>query len=235
MKNKIDKNRKKELYNFFKILKIRFKDIGLLNKALTHSSYAHEMYSNEEHNEKFEFLGDSLLSMLIVEYLFLNYKTLREGDLSKLKSYIVSEEVLYSIAGNIELNKFLLLGKGEEITGGREKRSLISDALEGVIGAYYIDSGLKKCRALILRLFKEVIEHNITSDNIFDHKSELQKKIQKKYKSNPEYYLIEEDGPDHKKIFKVGVRLNSKVLGVGKGKNKRVAEKEAAKKALENF
>lgn len=235
MKNKIDKNRKSQLSKFQKILKVKYKNLKLLDKALTHSSYAHEVYNNEEHNEKFEFLGDSLLSMIIVEHIFYNYGSLREGDLSKLKSYIVSEEVLYDIALSIELNQYLLLGKGEEMTGGRDKKSLISDALEAVIGAYYLDSGIKKCMNFVLNLFRKVIENNKDFTNIFDYKSELQKEIQKIYKINPEYYLIEEDGPDHKKIFKVGVRMNDKILGVGEGSNKRAAEKEAAKQALNNI
>ncbi len=235
MKNKIDKNRKKKLKKFQKILKIRFKNLNLLDKSLTHSSYAHEIYNNEEHNEKFEFLGDSLLSVFIVEYIFFYYHTLREGDLSKLKSYIVSEDVLYDIALSINLNQFLLLGKGEEITGGRDKKSLISDALEAVICAYYMDSGMKKCKKVVLRLFKNVIESSNDFDNIMDYKSELQKAIQRVHKTNPEYYLIDEVGPAHKKIFKVGVRMNNKVLGIGEGPNKRVAEKEAAKKALEKL
>jgi len=122
MKNKIEKQRKKDLNKFQKKLKIKFKNPSLLDQALTHSSYAHEVHSNENHNEKFEFLGDSLLSMILVEYLFKKYTKLQEGELSKLKSYIVSEDVLYQIAQNINLHEYLLLGKGEERTGGREKK-----------------------------------------------------------------------------------------------------------------
>ena len=232
MKNKIQKQRKKNLYKLQKNLKVKFKNLNLLNKALTHSSYAHEIYSNEEHSEKYEFLGDSLLSMIIVEHLFNTYTDLREGELSKLKSYIVSEDVLYNISQDVYLSEYLLLGKGEERTGGRTKKSLISDAIEAVIGTYYIDAGLKKCKKLVLRLFHEVMENNINSSNILDHKSELQKEIQKIYKKNPEYYLIEEEGPDHEKVFKVGVRMKNKTLGMGTGPNKRTAEKEAAKDAL---
>lgn len=235
MKNKLDKNRKQLLKQFQKSIKIKFKKYVLLDKALTHSSYAHEVYNNEEHNEKFEFLGDSLLSMIIVEYLFFHNEKLREGELSKLKSYIVSEEVLHNISLSISLNNFLLLGKGEELTGGRDKKSLISDALEAVIGAYYLDSGLKKCKKLILRLFKSEIDKNKDFNNIFDYKSELQKEVQRLHKANPEYYLIDEDGPDHKKTFKVGVRMNEEVLAEGKGPNKRAAEKQAAKKALKKL
>ena len=234
MKNKIEKERKKKLNKFQKKLKIKFKNLNLLNKALTHSSYAHEVYNNEEHNEKFEFLGDSLLSMTVVEYLYLNYTNLREGSLSKLKSYIVSEKVLYDISNEIQLNQYLLLGKGEERTGGRLKMSLVSDGVEALIGAFYIDSGLKKCKKFILRLFIDVIEQNSDFPNILDYKSELQKEIQRKYKQNPEYYLIEEDGPDHEKKFIIGVRINKKILGRGEGPNKRSAEREAAKNALEN-
>ena len=235
MKNKIVKERKKDLHEFQKILKIRFKNLNLLNQGLTHSSYAHETYNNEEHNEKFEFLGDSILSMFTVEYLFFKYTELREGDLSKLKSYIVSEEVLYNVSKKIDLNKYLLLGRGEERTGGRMKKSLISDALEAIIGAYYIDSGLKKSKKLILKIFFDVIKDYNGFPSILDYKSELQKDIQKVHKKNPEYYLIKTTGPDHEKTFKVGVRVNKKVLGIGEGYNKQSAEKEAAKDAIKSL
>ena len=235
MKNKIDKKRKKELHKFQKKLNIKFKNLNLLDKALTHSSYAHEVYNNEEHNEKFEFLGDSLLNVTIVEYLFMKFEDLREGDLSKLKSYVVSEEVLHEISQNIILNEYILLGKGEERTGGRSKKSLISDEIESLIGAFYIDSGLKKCKKFILSLFYDIIENTMNSRAILDHKSELQKKIQTIHKKNPEYYVIGADGPDHEKTFEVGVRLKDKILGIGKGPNKQTAEKEAAKDALHNL
>ena len=232
MKVKLEKQRKIALNEFQAALKIQFKDIFLLNKALTHSSYAHEVMHNDEHNERLKFLGDSILSYIIVEYLYKNFDNLDEGELSKLKSYIVSENILHSIANNINLHKYLLLGKGEELTGGREKKSLISDAVEGLIGAYFLDRGLKKAKKLVIFFLKDYLSNFDNINDVFDFKSQLQEYIQKRYKKNPLYTVIKEDGPEHKKIFEVAVMIDNDILGPGIGPNKKWAEKAAAKDAL---
>jgi len=236
MKNNVlNKHRIDELQRLQKIMGVKFHNLPLLNMALTHSSYAHETYKSENHNEKLEFLGDALLSFIIIDYLYTQYTEFNEGDLSRLKSYLVCEDRLYSIAMKLHLNEYLMLGKGEELTGGRNKKSLLSDAIEALIAAYYLDSGLKKCKEFVIKLFKDEIENKKDLISLDDYKSQLQKYTQKLYKLNPEYYLIEENGPDHNKTFKVGVKLNGKVLGIGIGPNKRTAEKKAAQEALKSF
>ncbi|MDD5066608.1 MAG: ribonuclease III [bacterium] len=232
MKIKLNKNRKKELKVFQKSLRIKFRNIFLLNKGLTHTSYAHEVYHNEEHNEKLEFLGDAVLSLILAEYLYLNYAHLQEGTLSKFRSYVASENILYLIAKKINLQNFILLSRGEELTGGRNKKSLVSDAIESLIGAYYIDSGLKKTRKLVMGFLKDFLQDVDRLNEIFDFKSQLQEHTQKYYRKNPVYAVIREEGPEHRKTFETVVKLENRILGRGIGENKKTAEKEAARNAL---
>ena len=226
----------KKLKEFQKKTKIKFKNLSLLNQALTHSSYSYEKLDRPEHNERLEFLGDAVLSLLIVEYLYENYKNLYEGKLSQIKAFIISENVLSSIAKKLGIQDYLLLGKGEENSGGREKSSIISGALEAIIGAYYIDSGIKKVRKFVVDNFLDFlknIEDNL--DKIKDWKTKFQELIQKRLKQNPDYVLILEKGPDHKKVFQVGVKVGDKIIGIGEGFSKKEAEQNAAENAFQNF
>jgi len=232
----ISKERIKGLKEFERNIGIRFKDIHLLDQALTHSSYAHEIYSNEYHNEKLELLGDSVLSFVITDYLFRNVKKLGEGYLSYIKGYIVSESVLFTVAKEISLNEYILLGRGEKHSDGRNKVSLIADAMEALIGAYYFDSGITKVKNFILKYWKKLVkEAELNLEQVKDWKSRFQEMAQKFYKKNPEYFVINEKGPDHKKVFEIGVKIGDNVMGKGMGFSKKEAEKDAAKEAMEKL
>lgn len=213
-----------------------FADKKLILEALTHKSFFHE---NKEkaflYNERLEFFGDSVIGLIIVEHLFLIEPGYGESVLAKMKSYIVSEPVLADAAKSISLGRYLLLGKGEENTGGRNKQSILSDALEAVIGAVYLDGGYEKARGIILKLLKTKIDNTIESGEFYDYKSELQEKTQLLYSILPEYKVIKQQGEEHKRIFTVAVFLEGKKLGVASGRRKKEAEILAAKKALDKI
>lgn len=213
-----------------------FRDKVLLEEAITHKSYYHENRETaRSNNERLEFLGDAVLGLFVVEYLFLHEKQYPESVLAKVKSYLVSEMVLADIAASICLGKYLLLGKGEEATGGRDKKSILADALESVIGAVYLDSGYENTKNIVLNFFKERIDSAIQSGEFFDYKTELQEKTQLLYGTLPEYKVIRQQGEEHKRIFTVAVYLNGEKLGTASGSRKKEAEALAAKKALEKI
>ena len=213
-----------------------FKDKGLLTEALTHRSFSHEARGKvSSHNERLEFLGDSVIGLIIVEYLFLLRDNYPESVLAKMKSYLVSEAVLADIAGTISLDRYIFLGKGEESTGGRGKKSILSDALEAVIGAVYLDGGLEKARETVFNFFRDKIEGAIRSGEFYDYKTELQEKTQLLYSKLPEYRVIKQQGEEHKRVFTVAVFLDGRELGTATGKRKKEAEILAAKKALEKL
>jgi ribonuclease-3 len=213
-----------------------FRDKGLLGEALTHKSFHHE---NREkalfYNERLEFLGDSVIGLIIVEYLFLLKEKHSESVLAKMKSYLVSEPVLADIAGSLRLSRYLFLGKGEEATGGREKKSILADALEAVIGAVYLDAGFEETRQIVIDFFRDKIEGAIESGEFYDYKTELQEKTQLLYGTLPEYRVIRQQGEEHQRIFTVAVFLEGKRLGVASGRRKKEAETLAAKKAMERI
>lgn len=207
----------------------KFKNIDYLNVALRHSSYANER--NLEHsNERLEFLGDSVLGFISAEYYFLNFKHLPEGELTKLRASTVCEKSLYEFSKEIELGKYLLLGKGEENTGGRERPSILSDAFEAVIAAIYLDGGMEEAKKFVLRFIKNL---SGKQGSFKDYKTTLQEVTQKNPEEVLEYVLVGETGPDHDKCFEVEIHLNSNVISSGKGKSKKLAEQEAAREALE--
>ena len=213
-----------------------FKDKRLLREALTHRSFSHE--SKDEgafHNERLEFLGDSVLGLIVVEYLFLLREDYPESVLAKMKSYLVSEPVLAEIARLISLDRHLFLGKGEEGTGGREKKSILSDALEAVIGAVYLDGGLGRARDMVLRFFEDKIKAAIRSGEFYDYKTELQERTQLLCGVLPEYRVIKQQGEEHKRVFTVAVFLGGRELGVATGKRKKEAEILAAKEAMKKL
>src|SRR4030043_1677532 len=210
-----------------------FKKKGLLIEALTHRSYYHENPDRADaYNERLEFLGDSVLGFIIVEYLFSYKSEFTESLMAKTKSYLVKESILSEIASSISLGKYLRLGKGEEATGGRTKRSLLADAVEAILGAVYLDGGYKKAKELILRLFKEKIDIILSSGEFHDFKTELQEKTQLLFNTIPEYRMIKQEGVEHKKIFTVEVDIAGKKFGIGYGKSKKEAETIAAKEAI---
>ena len=209
-----------------------FKDKHLIHQALSHSSYANEKKHPNGSNERLEFLGDSVLSIVVSDYLYKHLTSVAEGDLTKLRASLVCEKSLHVFARQIDLGSYLLLGKGEENTGGRERPSILADAFEAVIAAIYLDGGMEAARKHILRFIPEDLEHE-AKKAFSDFKTVLQEVVQKNPEEKVEYVLIGEEGPDHNKRFVVEVTLNSQVIGKGKGRSKKEAEQLAAKEALE--
>lgn len=207
-----------------------FKDKGLIKQALTHSSYANEMRILKSGNyERLEFLGDAVLEMVSSDFLFSKYPTMPEGQLSKLRASLVCEPALSLAAKKIELEKYYLLGKGEEATGGRDKDSIACDIMEAVIGAIYRDSGIEEAKKYI---FKYILDDIEQKKLFYDAKSSLQELAQSKYKQVLTYKVIYEKGPEHEKEFGVEALMGDKVLGRGKGRSKKLAEQHAAYEAL---
>lgn len=215
---------------FEKIIGYTFQNETLLRRALTHSSYANERHRKSEDNERLEFLGDAVLELVSSEFLFLNYPKLSEGDLTKLRASLVCEPTLAACTAQIQLGEFVRLGRGEEQTGGRRRKSILSDALEAVIGAIYLDGGFTNAKEFILKFILTDIEHKKL---FYDSKTILQEIVQSDYKGEEVIYcLTGETGPDHDKQFQVDVQLGSQVWGRGIGRTKKAAEQEAAYQAI---
>ncbi|MBC8343716.1 MAG: ribonuclease III [Spirochaetia bacterium] len=224
----VDTGRKRELLLFEKHAGIKFKRIQLLNLAFSHRSFSNEYQGSIENNEKLEFLGDSVLGMVVSEYLFIQFASMDEGDFARIKSFVVSEESLSEIAKRLKVDNFILIGKGEEYSGGRNKKAILADCLEAIIGAYYLDSGLKAVRLFILDSLIPEINKVLENKHKKDYKTLLQEFVQKNFKSYPKYALIKNTGPDHDKIFWIEVEVDGNSYGPGKGKNKKEAEQIAA-------
>lgn len=232
-KSQISSERKKDLISFCKKINIRFNDLKLLDLAFHHRSFSNESNNDRnDNNERLEFLGDSVLGMATATFLYEDMKTNPEGELSKIKSVVVSEKSLAPIARRIGINKMLILGKGEEMSGGRDKDAILADCVEAVIGAYYLDSGFAAAEKLVLEFMIPEIRKVQENKGEKDYKTLLQELYQKKYKSIPVYELIKKTGPDHDKVFWVTVHLKEKSFGPCQGKNKKTAEQNAAKQAL---
>ncbi len=227
--------RKAELTIFQKYAGIKFKNLLLLNLAFSHRSYANEISEDVANNEKLEFLGDSVLGLAVAEYLYVSLPSKAEGDLAKIKSFVVSEDSLSEIAKHIKIDNFILIGKGEEYSGGRSKKALLADALEAVIGAYFIDSGFKAARKFILKYLVPEITKVLEDKHKKDYKTLLQEYVQKRFKSYPKYSIQKKTGPDHDKTFWMEVAVGNKKYGPGKGKNKKEAEQNAARVAYEKL
>ena len=213
-------------------LKYKFKNIQLLKNALTHSSYANETHNSHSSNERLEFLGDSVLSIVVSKFLYETYPKMPEGQLTKLRASLVCEKALYTFSKELEIGDFLFLGKGEEQTGGRTRVSILADAFEAVLAAMYLDGGIEVARNHVLRFVKQELE-NREEDDFKDYKTSLQEIVQRNPEERLSYVLIAESGPDHDKKFTVEVHLNSNVIGTGSGKSKKQAEQNAAKQALD--
>jgi ribonuclease-3 len=221
-------SRKKELLFFEKQAGVRFKKLELLNLAFCHRSYANESSAKSLNNERLEFLGDSVLGLVISEYLYDLLDDRAEGDLARVKSFVVSEDSLAAVARQIKVDNFILIGKGEEYSGGRNKKAILADCLEAIIGAYYLDSGLKPCKIFILHHLSAEINKVLENKHKKDYKTLLQEFIQKKYKTYPKYVLVKKTGPDHDRTFWIEVKVNGKTYGPEKGKNKKEAEQMVA-------
>lgn len=213
---------------FENVIGYEFKDKELIKTALTHSSYANEN-KLPNNNERLEFLGDSVLGFVTAEYLFSQFKSRPEGELTKLRAAVVCEKSLFKFAEKISLGEHIFMGRGEEHSGGRNRPSIVSDAFEAVIAAMYIDGGIETVRPYILGFIKDAVKREA---NFKDNKSLLQEEIQKNKGNTLAYEEIGESGPDHEKVFSFVVKLNGKVIGQGEGKSKKEAEQAAAGDAL---
>lgn len=227
-------NKYLDLKNLENKIGIKFNDIKLLHIALTHSSYANEK-KKIKYNERLEFLGDSVLQLVITEYLFLNYKDKLEGELSKKRALIVCENSLFSIAQNLKLGEHIKMSKGEELTGGRERVSILADTVEAVIASIYLDKGIHIVREFILKNFNDIIEKAMKDEIILDYKTRLQEIIQKDGDIQITYILTKYEGPPHRRKFYTEVKIKDNVLGNGFGYSKKESEQNAAKKAIENM
>ncbi len=217
-----------------KRLDYAFRDQGLLVQSMTHSSYAYETSGRlEGDNEVLEFLGDSVIGLLAAEYLHGQYPDSREGELSKLRSMATSTESLADYARKLKLDKHLLLGKGEELSGGRKKKTILADTFEALVGALYKDGGLDAVRGLLAPLFLDTFKRIKSGDFLINnYKSALQEYLQKQSLPLPAYRIVEATGPDHKRVFLIEVTSGAKVLARAKGGSKKDAEQNAAQKAL---
>lgn len=213
-----------------KVLEYTFSNKDILREALTHKSYAAE-FRHKKDNERLEFLGDSVLGMVVASYLYKLLDTKEEGVLSKIKANLVSRRNLYFWGSQLQLGQYMFLGQGEIASGGRQRQSIISNAMEAVIGAVYLDSGFEAAKILILKWLET---QKIEIDG-GDYKSILQEYLQKRGKSVPEYEVVSTVGPEHDKTFTVVVRCAGKELGKGKGHNKKAAQQSAAKEALARY
>ncbi|MCX7950874.1 MAG: ribonuclease III [Clostridiales bacterium] len=232
----MDKSRKKDLKKIEKIIDIDFDDISLLDIALTHSSYANQFnLGYNSHNERLEFLGDSVLSLIVSEYLFKKFKNKHEGKLTRIRAAVVCESSLAEVARRLMFNEYLRIGKGEELTGGRDKDSLLADCCEAVIAAIYLDRGLDKARKFVIKNLEEKIEIFSHDINYNDYKSKLQEYVQKDINKKITYKVANEYGPDHNKTFEINVYLDNTLYGKGIGKSKKEAEQNAAKEALKSL
>lgn len=210
-----------------------FKNEALLARALTHSSYANEVKSSSGSYERLEFLGDSVLSLVIAEYIFKNYRDLPEGDLTRMRASVVCEAALCEFSREMEVGKFLKLGKGEAHNKGNERPSILSDAFESILAAIYLDGGYEEAKKYVLRFAIPFLKTVAPTEALHDYKTLLQEIIQKNPEERLQYFVVGEEGPDHDKSFTVEVKLNSNVIGRGVGHTKKAAEQEAAKLALE--
>lgn len=217
-----------------KKLNYTFRNSALLAEALSHSSYANEHRAEKlNSNERLEFLGDSVLGFVTAEFLFAKHPDMPEGDLTRIRAALVCEQSLYEVAQKLQLGQYLRLGRGEEAGGGRNRTSILADAMEAVFAAVYLDGGIVEASALIHRVLLDVEKETAVEERRKDFKTALQELVQRQADQVLTYRMIGEEGPDHAKIFSAEVLLNGKALGVGSGHSKKEAEQAAARSALQ--
>lgn len=231
----MEPERRKDLKAFEKTCGIKFKDLGLLNLAFSHRSFSNENPDLRQNNERLEFLGDSVLGLVISSYLYHVLQDRNEGDLAKIKSFVVSEDILSGIAKDLGIDLLLLIGKGEENSGGRSKKAILADAMEAVFGAFFLDSGFQDVQKFVLDLLVPEINKVLEDRHKKDYKTLLQEYVQKVYKTYPRYVLQGKTGPDHDKTFFMEVIINGQLMGTGSGKNKKEAEQCAAGEAYQKM
>lgn len=230
-----DSRRNNELKELQLSIGYAFNDISLLNTALTHSSYVANRAERLEHNERLEFLGDSILSMIISQYIYRNCKEYAEGQLTRIRASIVCEPSLHEAAVKINLGRYLLISRGEELTGGRSRASILADAFEALIAAIYLDGGINKAKSFVLGALKEIIKRGIQNKIISDYKSFVQEYVQRTSKAKISYELLSEEGPDHNRSFEMALLLDDEIIGKGSGNSKKEAQQAAAKDAYEKL
>jgi ribonuclease-3 len=230
----LSSRRKKELAAFVKTAGIRFRSLGLLNLSFIHRSVSNEA-GYRSNNERLEFLGDAILGSVTATLLYQDLSDKSEGDLAKIKSVVVSEDILAGIARELQIDSLLILGHGEELSGGRTKNAILADAMEALIGALYLDSGYKAVFDFVSRRMGPEITKVLDNRHYRDYKSLLQELSQGLYRKYPVYRLLKRSGPDHDRLFWVEVTVNGTTFGPGMGKNKKTAEQEAARIAYEGM
>lgn len=223
----------KQITQAEKYLGINFKNKHLLKRALTHGSFAYEAGTDEKDiYERLEFLGDAVLNFVITDFIFHRFLKFSEGDLARLRANLVNSQVLANLAQDIGLGECIFLGKGAELSGGRERASILCDCFEAVLGAIYLDQGIEVAKEFILRRFRDLILKSVAAERLSDDKTALQEFAISKFGVMPDYKIIKEEGPVHKRIFYSEVSISGKVWGRGKGYSKKKAELVAAKEAL---
>lgn len=228
----MNSKRKKDLEEFQKSIGYTYSVIDLLNLAFTHSSYTNENTAYRDHNERLEFLGDSVVNLVVTDLLYRDYKNLPEGDLTRIRASIICEDSFSKASSYLNIPKYILLGRGEEMNGGRKRKSLMADSFEAFCGSMYLDSNFNTVRNFLFEKFYKIVVDFISTHNVIDYKTMLQEEIQKFTRDKLRYKLIREEGPDHNKTFYFEVSLGSKILGKGKGKSKKEAEHNAAQDSL---
>ncbi|MDD4503864.1 MAG: ribonuclease III [Clostridiaceae bacterium] len=231
----IDTKRLKQLNEFENVIGYSFKNINILNNALTHSSYIGSKSDFLEHNERLEFIGDAILDMVISLYLYSKCKNSPEGSLTRFRAGIVCEHSLYNASNRLKLGQYLLLSKGEENTGGRKRVSILADAFEAIIAAIYLDGGIKKTKTFILANLEDIINDAVEHRLFSDYKSFLQEYIQKNNLGKLSYKLLKEKGPDHDKTFDIALYLDNGIIGRGAGHSKKDAQQAAARDAIKGL
>jgi ribonuclease III len=217
-------------------LGVKFKEFALLEQALVHSSYSNENPGSAlSHNERLEFLGDAILGLIVAEKLYRDFPAISEGEMTRLRAFLVRRETLAHVAWNIKLGDFLYMGKGEESSGGRNRPANLAGAMEAVIAAVYLDRGMAAAEKAVNVLLETEWGKIKSQEFTVDYKSRLQEIAQSKFQVTPVYRLVSETGPDHDKEFKVEVLINSDRYGSGRGKSKKLAEMEAARRAIEKI
>lgn len=226
----------KVLHNLEKRLDYRFRDVNLLCTALTHSSYVNENQQlSVSDNERFEFLGDSVLGVCVSDLLVRKYINSAEGDLTKIRAALVNEKNLAGLARDLKIGDCLLIGRGEENAGSRDKDSFLADAFEAVVAAVYLDSDFDNTKDFIIKLIEPLLEKDNLSGDYFDYKTALQELCHERYRTTPVYQLVDSSGPEHAKVFEARVMITNKLTQHGYGKSKKEAEKQAARGAWEKL
>jgi ribonuclease-3 len=230
----LEPGRKKALTAFLKSARVKFKNLELLNLSFTHRSVSNEAV-HRSNNERLEFLGDAVLGLVCATVLYERFGEKSEGELAKIKSVVVSEQILAVIARDLQIDGLLILGRGEELSGGRQKNAILADAVEALFGALYLDSGFGAVFSFVERCIGPEIDRVIEEKYHQDYKSLLQELSQRRFKLYPRYQLINRSGPEHERLFRMEVQVHDRVYGPGIGRSKKGAEQEAARIALEGL